>query len=85
MQLAREAFARNLRCQQHYLLDWLKNNVNFDYFQVDVILPAASPTLPNKAYRSKYVMCQNKVEKMLSYVKTEGSGLNTILEIRIQL
>ena len=49
----------------------------FDYFQVDVIVPATSSTQPNKADCSKYVICQDQVEKLMLCVKTEVCGLNT--------
>ena len=60
-----------------YILAWPQTNINFDYFQVDVIVPTASSIQPNKAICSKYVFCQNQVEKLLFCVKTEDCGLNT--------
>ena len=47
----------------------------FDYFQVDVKVPATSSTQHNKADCSKYVICQDQVEKLMC-VKTEDCGLN---------
>ena len=46
----------------------------FEYFHVDVIVPATSST-HNKADCSKYVICQDQVEKLMC-VKTEDCGLN---------
>ena len=38
---------------------------------------ATSSTQPNKADCSKYVICQDQVDKWMLCVKTEDSGLNT--------
>ena len=60
-----------------------EKNMNFDYCQVDVVLPATSSTQPNKACCSKCVICQYKVEKLMLCMKTRDCGLNTIFENRI--
>ena len=44
-----------------------------------VLVLATSSTQPNKADCSKYVICQDQVEKLMLVVKTEDSGLNTFL------
>ena len=41
-------------------------------------VPATSSTQPNKADCSKYIICQDQVEKLMLCVKTEDCGLNTI-------
>ena len=41
-----------------------------------MIVPATSSTQHNKADCSKYVICQEQVEKLMC-VKTEDCGLNT--------
>ena len=51
--------------------------MNFDYFQVDVIVPATSSTQPNKADCSK---CQDQIDKLMLCVKREDSGLNTFFK-----
>ena len=49
-----------------------------------MIVPATSSTQYNKADCSKYVICQEQVEKLMC-VKTEDCGLNTFfLKNRIQ-
>ena len=58
-------------------------NINFDYCQVDVIVPARSSTQHNKADCSKCVICKYKVEKLMLCVKTRDCGLNTIFENHI--
>ena len=50
------------------------DNINFDFFQADVIVLAASSTQPNKADCS--FICQDQVDKLMLCVKTEDSGLN---------
>ena len=40
---------------------------------------ATSSTQPSKVDCSKYVICQDQVEKLMLCVKTEDSGLNTFL------
>ena len=60
-------------------------NINFDYCRVDVVVPATSSTLHNKADCSKYIICQCKVEKLMLCVKTRDCGLNTIFENHIHL
>ena len=62
-----------------YIFDWLQNSLNFDYFQVDVMVPATSSTPHNKADCSKYIICQDQMEKLMC-VKTEDCGLNTSLK-----
>ena len=44
-----------------------------------MILPATSSTRPHKADSSKYVICQDQVEKLMLCVKTEDCGLDTIV------
>ena len=38
---------------------------------------ATSSTQPSKADGSKYLICQDQVDKLMLCVKTEDSGLNT--------
>ena len=52
---------------------------NFDYFQVDVIVPATSSTQHDKTDCHKYVICQDLVEKLMVCVKTEDFCLNAFL------
>ena len=45
-----------------------------------VLVLATSSTQHNKADCSKYVICQDQVEKLMLVVKTEDSGLNTFFK-----
>ena len=40
-------------------------------------MPATSSTQPNKADCSKYLICQDLVDKLMLCVKMEDSGLST--------